>query len=123
MSGTQSVRNFISRGGIGLSVKQRAVIPFVLLMGEWNLSSGYDKGYSLLIGLQAGLQFNYKMNQLLLSVEKDNAVSGFELDKSVSQLAWQYNVQANHAVRFIYKRTKYNFYNDEDWSLSYHYYF
>ncbi len=123
ISETQSLRNFTSRGGVGFSIRQQALKPFVLLMGEWQLSSRYDKGHSLLLGLQAGLHLNYKANQLILSYELDDAVSGFELDRNISRLQWQYNLQVNHAVRLIYKRIEYDFFNDEDWSLNYHYYF
>ena len=122
-SDTLSVRHFASRGGAGFSFKHKAIMPFVLLTGQWDLSSSYDKGYSLLIGLQAGLHVNYKNSQFMMRYEKDDAVSGFELDKSESQLQWQYNLHVNHAVRAMYKRTEYDFYNDEDWSLNYHYYF
>ena len=123
LSDEQSVRNFISRGGIGLSIKKWTITPFVLLMGEWNLSSSYTKGYSLLLGLQAGLQFNFKTNQFILSYENNNAVSGFELDNKVSLVQWQHNIQADHALRFIYKRTEYDFYDDVDWTINYNYYF
>ena len=127
LSETDSVRNFISRGGFGFSfdysVKQNSVMPFVLLMGELNLSSDYDKGYSVLLGLQAGVKVNMQANQIMLSDEVDDAVSGFELDRSIVQLQWQYNLQVNHAVRINYRRTEYDFFDDEDWSLNYHYYF
>jgi hypothetical protein len=123
ISESQSVRNFISRGGVGVSIRQQALMPFVLLMGEWNLSSSYAKGYSLLFGLQAGLHFTHQTSQFMLSYEKDNAVSGFELDKTIGQLQWQYNLHVNHAVRLLYKRIEYDFFNDKDWSLSYNYYF
>ncbi|MBE9564862.1 MAG: hypothetical protein IMF17_06410 [Proteobacteria bacterium] len=98
-------------------------MPFVLLMGEWNLSSDYDKGYSVLLGLQAGVKVNIQANQIMLSYEVDDAVSGFELDRSIAKLQWQYNLQVNHAVRINYRRIEYDFFDDEDWSLNYHYYF
>ncbi len=123
MSKTQSVRNFISRGGAGFSFRKQEIKPFVLLIGEWNLSSSYAKGYSLLLGLQAGLHVNFKANQLMLSVEIDDAVAGFDLDKKITQVQWQYNLQVNHAVRAVYRRTQYDFFNDEDWALGYNYYF
>ena len=123
MSATESARNFISRGGLGFSFKQHAVMPYVLMMGEWNVSSDYDKGYSLLLGLQAGMQLQLSNNQLVLSYQIDEAVSGFKLDRAVSQLRWQYNLQVNHALRVVYKRTEYDFFNDEDWNLNYQYYF
>lgn len=131
LSETDSVRNFISRGGFGFSfdyrfnngLKQKSVMPFILLMGEWNLSSDYDKGYSVLLGLQAGVKVNIHANQLMLSYEIDDAVSGFELDRSIAQLQWQYNLQVNHALLFKYRRTEYDFFDDENWSLNYHYYF
>ena len=123
LSETESLKNFISRGGFGFSVRQQVLMPFVMLMGDWNLSSRYDKGYSLLTGLQAGLHLNHKANQIMLSYELDDAVSGFELDRSISQFQWQYNLQINHALRLVYKRIEYDFFDDEDWSLSYHYYF
>ncbi len=123
MSKTQSARNFISRGGAGFSFRIQKFKPFVLLMGEWNLSSSYAKGYSLLLGLQAGLHVDFKANQLMLSVEIDDAVAGFDLDKKITRIQWQYNLQVNHAVRAVYRRTQYDFFNDEDWSLFYHYYF
>ncbi len=120
---TRSVRNFITQGGAGLSFRQHEFTPFVLLMGEWNVSSSYRKGYSLLLGVQAGLHFNFKSNQLMLSYTKDAAVAGFDLDRNTSRLQWQYNFQVNHAVRLLYKHIAYDFFNDEDWSLSYQYYF
>ncbi len=127
LSETDSVRNFISQGGFGISfdyrLKRQSVMPFALLMGEWNLSSDYDKGYSLLLGVQAGLKINITKNQLMLSYEADDAVSGFELDRTISQFQWQYNLQVNHALRVNYRRTEYDFYDDEDWSLNYNYYF
>jgi hypothetical protein len=94
-----------------------------MLMGEWNLSSDYVKGYSVLMGVQAGLHVQFKANQLVLSYQADDAVSGFEMDRKISQLQWQYNLQVNHALRLMYKRIEYDFYNDEDWSLNYNYYF
>ncbi len=123
LNDTQSVRNFISRGGVGFSMKSQSFMPFVLLMGEWDLSSSYEKGHSLLLGLQAGLRYSFKRSQLMLEYEVDNAISGFELDKKVSRLQWQYNMKINHAFRLLYKRIKYDFYHDEDWSLNYNYYF
>jgi len=123
MSETDSVRNFISRGGLGFSIKRQAVMPFVLLMGEWNISSSYDKGHSLLLGLQAGVQLSVSANQLMVSYEIDDAVSGFDLDRSITQAQWQYNLQVNHALRVSYKRIEYDFFDDEDWSFSYNYYF
>lgn len=123
LSDVQSAKNFISHGGIGFSFKQQAMMSFVLLKAEWNLSSDYQKGYSLLLGLQAGLRFSYRNNQLLLSYQADEAVSGFDLGRKISEAQWQYNLQANHALRAVYKRTEYDFYNDEDWTLNYHYYF
>lgn len=123
LSESQSARNFISRGGAGFSFKQQTWLPFVLLMAEWNLSSDYQKGYSILLGLQAGLRFTFNSNQLLLSYQADEAVTGFNMDRQISQFQWQYNLQVNHALRALYKRTLYDFYNDEDWSLSYYYYF
>jgi len=53
----------------------------------------------------------------------DEAVAGFELDKKITDLQWQYNLQVNHAVRAIYRRTQYDFFNDKDWTLDYNYYF
>ncbi|MBE9560243.1 MAG: hypothetical protein IMF15_05605 [Proteobacteria bacterium] len=123
MSATESVRNFISRGGAGVSFGQQALIPYALLMGEWQLASSYDKGYSLLLGLQAGIRYHLKTSQFMLSYEIDDAVAGFELDKKITKLQWQYNLQVNHAVRAMYRRTQYDFFNDEDWTLDYNYYF
>jgi hypothetical protein len=123
ISDAESLRNFFSRGGVGFSLRRQAVVPFVMLMGEWNLSSDYVKGYSVLMGVQAGLHVQFKANQLVLSYQADDAVSGFEMDRKISQLQWQYNLQVNHALRLMYKRIEYDFYNDEDWSLNYNYYF
>jgi len=123
MSASQSARNFISRGGVGFSFGQQALIPFALVMGEWNLSSRYDRGYSLLLGLQAGIRYRFKSSQLMLSYEADGAVAGFDLGRKVTSFQWQYNLQVNHAVRAIYRRTEYDFFNDEDWTLDYNYYF
>jgi len=92
-------------------------------MGEWNLSSAYDKGYSILLGLQAGVHLSLPSSQLILSYQADEAVSGFDMGRKVSQLQWQYDIQVNHALRLMYKHIDYHFYNDEDWSLAYNYYF
>jgi hypothetical protein len=75
------------------------------------------------LGLQAGLQLNFNLNRLMLRYQKDKAVSGFNLDRVVSELQWQYDFQVNHAMRLRYKRIEYDFFADEDWSLSYNYYF
>ena len=123
ISALDSVRNFTSRGGVGVSVKQQAVTGFALAVGEWQLASEYDKGYSLLFGLQMGLRLNVSSNQLLLSYELNNAVAGFELDKKITLLQWQYNIVVNHALRVVYRRAQYGFYDDEDWGLNYNYYF
>ena len=123
MSATESIRNFISLGGVGISFGQQALIPYALLTGEWQLASSYDKGYSLLLGVQAGVRYHFKSNQFMLSYEIDDAVAGFELDRKITNFQWQYNLQVNHAVRAIYRRTQYDFFNDEDWTINYHYYF
>ena len=123
MSKTQSVGSFIGRGGAGFSFKLQELTPFALVMGEWNLSSHYEKGYSLLFGLQAGVRYSHKNNQLMFRYETDNAVAGFDLDKKITSFQWQYNLQVNHAVRVIYRRTSYGFFDDEDWTLDYNYYF
>lgn len=120
---TTSVKNFLGRGGFGLSFQKKHFLPFLMLLGEGNLSSHYKKGYSVLLGLQAGMQMNFKSNRLLLSYQSDKAVSGFDLDRKVSQLQWQYDFQINHAVRLRYKLSEYDFFDDEDWSVNYHYYF
>ena len=123
LSATNSVRNFIGRGGFGLSFQRKQFFPFMMLLAEGNLSSHYEKGYSVLLGLQAGLQLNFKSNRLMLSMQTDKAISGFDLDRVESKLQWQYDFQVNHAMRLRYRRSKYDFFDDEDWSLSYNYYF
>ncbi len=123
LSETHSAGQFMSRAGAGFSVRMNQLTPFILLNAEWDLSAQYDKGYSLFAGLQAGLHFNYASSQFLMSYEKANAVSGFDLEHSNSEVQWQYNLQVNHAVRVSYRRTEYDFFTDEDWSLNYHYYF
>ena len=120
---TKSVRNFIGRGGLGLSIQKKHFLPFFMLLGEGNLSSHYKKGYSFLLGFQAGMQLSFKSNRLLLSYQSDKAVSGFDLDRRVAQLQWQYDFQVNHAMRLRYKRSEYDLFDDEDWSVSYNYYF
>jgi len=123
LSEINSVRNFIGRGGVGFSLQKKSFFPFLMFLGEGNLSSHYEKGYSFLLGLQAGLKLNFKSNRLMLSYQNDKAVSGFELDRIVSQLQWQYDFQVNHAMRLRYRRSEYDFFDDEDWSVSYNYYF
>ncbi|MBL4711763.1 MAG: DUF4105 domain-containing protein [Gammaproteobacteria bacterium] len=123
LSDKQSVRNFIGRGGAGLSFKWQGLMPFALLIAEGNVSSSYLKGYSLLLGGQAGFYLNSKAGQFMLSYEIDDAVAGFELDRDITQLQWQYNLQVNHALRLRYKRIQYDFYDDDDWSVVYNYYF
>ncbi len=123
LSETNSVRNFIGRGGFGLSFQRKQFFPFLMLLVEGNLSSHYKKGYSVLVGLQAGLQLNFKSNRLMLSMQTDKAVSGFDLDRVESKLQWQYDFQVNHAMRLRYRHSEYDFFDDEDWSLSYNYYF
>ena len=120
---TRSVRSFVSKGGVGVSMKQQSFTPFILLTGEWNLASSYSQGYSLLLGGQLGLHFNYAASQFMLSYEKADAMAGFDLDKAVAEVQWQYNFQVDHAMRLHYKRTDYDFFEDEDWVLGYHYYF
>jgi hypothetical protein len=123
LSQSESVRSFITRGGAGVSMKKQAFKPFAMLIGEWNLSSDYRKGYSLLAGVQVGVFVNYRTSKLELSYEKDVAVAGFELDKDTFQAQWQYNFQVNHAMRLQYRRIDYDFFDDEDWTVGYHYYF
>jgi len=55
--------------------------------------------------------------------KNDYAVVGFDLDIKITRFQWQYNLLVNHAVRALYRRTQYVFFNDEDWSLDYRYYF
>ena len=123
LSETNSVRNFISRTGVGLSFQKNKFTPFVMMMSEWNLSSHYEKGHSILVGLQTGLQLNFKSNRFIWSFQNDKAISGFDLGRLISQLQWQYDFQVNHAMRLGYKQIKYDFFEDDDWSLSYNYYF
>ena len=54
--------------------------------------------------------------------QADDAVAGFDMEK-ITSFHWQYNLQVNHAVRALYRRTEYDFFNDEDWTLDYNYYF
>ena len=118
-----SVMNFLGRSGLGLSIQKKHFLPFLMMLGEGNLSSHYKKGYSVLLGLQAGMQLNFKSSRFLLSYQSDKAVSGFDLDRRVAQLQWQHDFQVNHAMRLRYKRSEYDFFDDEDWSVSYNYYF
>ncbi len=46
----------------------------------------------------------------MMSYQADEAVSGFELDRQITQVQWQYNLQVNHAVRLTYKRIEYDFF-------------
>jgi len=123
LSQSKSFNSFITRGGAGVSVKKQALMPFVLLIGEWNLSSDYAKGYSLLAGVQIGTFIHYKTSQFELSYEKDVAIAGFELDKNILTVNWQFNLQVNHAMRLQYRLIEYDFFDDEDWTVGYHYYF
>ena len=36
-------------------------------------------------------------------------MAGFDLDRKITRFQWQYNLQVNHAVRALYRRTQYDF--------------
>lgn len=73
--------------------------------------------------MQAGVRYHFKVTSLFLSYEIDDTVAGFELDREITNFQWQYNLQVNHAMRALYRRTEYDFFIDEDWTLDYNYYF
>jgi hypothetical protein len=117
-----SVRNFISRGALGISTNVNSIMPYLFMTAEGNFSSHYDKGYSLLGGIESGI-YILSAGQWQVSVKKEQALSGAELGRLESIVAWQIGLAVNHAVRFQYRLTRYDFFNDEDWSAGYHYYF
>lgn len=123
MSSTRSSRNFITRGGAGVSYRKHRLTPYLLAITELNVSSSYSKGYSALLGLQAGVLLDLKQHQIHLRYEQDTAVAGFTLDRSEFRLGWQFNLGVDHGLRLSYRLTRYDFYDDEDWTLGYHFYF
>ena len=118
-----SVQTFLSRGGAGYSVNWQNLTPFVLLTTEWNLAKQYEKGYSLYLGAQAGSLLQTPFGQGLLSIEKENAVAGFELDKTLYRAQWQFNLGNNTALRFNYRKIRYSNFDDNDWSVVLNWYF
>ncbi len=107
---------FITRGGAGLSAAWGKTLLFSMAVLESGISRHYEKGYSLLAGLQAGAVVDYGSGQIVLSYEADETLSGQEADRIIAQLEWQLNLTTNTALRFGYRNTDYSTFDDTDWN-------
>ncbi len=114
---------FVTRGGAGFSKKMFSSNVFAMAMFEAGASDKYEKGYSTLAGVQIGASILFTGGQVLMTAESDNAFSGFELDKDIVATELQFNLAGNTALRFIYKKTRYDDFDDTDWSLRLQRYF
>ena len=118
-----SVQSFLLRGGAGYSFHWQGFSPFAMAVTEWNLAKQYDKGYSLYVGAQVGSLLTTKIGQGVFLIERDTAVSGFELDKTRYEIQWQFNLDVNTALRLAYRKKHYSQFDDNDWSLNLNLYF
>ncbi len=118
-----SVQTFLLRGGGGYSVKWHSLTPFLLATTEWNLARQYEKGYSLFVGAQLGTLLATDFGQGLVQLQRDEAVSGFEQDKTTLLAQWQFNLDTNTAVRLGFKEIHYRDYSDKDWFINMNLYF
>ena len=53
----------------------------------------------------------------MVTVESDETFSGFEQDKNIVAAELQINLSINTALRFIYKKIRYDTFDDTDWSV------
>ena len=118
-----SVQNFLTRGGGGYSFKYKALTPFLLATTEINLAKQYEKGYFLYLGAKAGSLFNTRLGQGLVSVQRDAAIAGANLDRTLYKAQWQFNVTNDTALRLGYQKIRYESFDDNDWFVNVNVYF
>lgn len=118
---------FQSRGGAGYSKRWSTATAFAMAVAEVAGSSHYDKGYSLLTGVQLGASILFSRGQLLVLLETDDAFSGFERDKDSASIQMQLNLHTRAGLRLGYRSTRYTSgplrFDDDDWFVRLQWYF
>jgi len=122
-SATNSDLVFVAKGGAGISKELFGSHVFSMIMLEADASDNYEKGYSALAGAQIGASILFSGGQALLIAENENAFSGFDLDKDTISAELQLNLSTNTALRFVYKKIRYDSFYDMDWSVRLQQYF
>ena len=125
LSAAESVTNFTAAGAAGISVRYGAFLPYMMATGEWQLSREYDKGHSIMTGVEAG-SYIYPHGlpgQFQIELQHTEAVSGFELGYDSVAAGWQLDIAVDHALRMQYRLLSYDFFDDEDWVVDYNFYF
>jgi len=118
-----SVQNFLTRGGGGYSFKYKALTPFILATTEINLAKQYEKGYFLYLGAKVGSLLTTRFGQGLISAQRDEAIAGAELDRTLYKAQWQFNVTNDTALRLGYQKIRYASFDDNDWFVNVNVYF
>ena len=114
---------FVTRGGGGYSARWANTTLFAMALLEANISGDYEDDYSLLAGAQLGASTQLGFGQVLLLVESDEPVAGFELNRDSVSAELQYNLATNTALRLGYKKIRYDDFDDEDWFVRLQQYF
>jgi hypothetical protein len=114
---------FVTRGGGGYSYRLSGATFFAMAILEVDITDEYTKGYSALAGAQLGASVLFEGGQALLLAETEETFSGFELDKDTASVELQFNLTVNSALRLAYRKTRYEFFDDEDWFVRLQFYF
>ena len=115
LDATQSALALVTRGGAGFSARRRSLDAWTMLMLEAGYARQYDRDYSLLTGLQLGAGYRFSGGQLMLTLESDAALAGFDRDRDSAALVLQFNLGADSAIRLGYKKNRYDLFDDTDW--------
>ena len=114
---------FNTRVGGGISQRALGVIWFGMLTLDTEASDNYTKGYSLLAGLQLGINAAFPGGQLLLTAEHNNAFAGFDFERDRLATGVQFNLGQQSAIRVQYEKTFYDNFDVSDLRASMHWYF
>jgi hypothetical protein len=110
---------------IGGGISQRALgsIWYGMFIMDAEGSDHYAQGYSILPGVQLGMNADFGLGQLSLSAEHNRAIAGYDFSRDRLVAGWQFNITAQSALRLDYEKVFYDSLDVRDLRASVHVYF
>jgi len=96
---------------------------YALLLADMQLADAFDQGYAVLPGLQLGGLLYGAAGQFHLQLETLRDIAGHASEQRSLQLQYQYNLQANSALRLSARWRRYANEDETEWQLGWLRYF
>jgi len=109
--------------GMGLSAGWGRSIVYLLADLAVEYSGYYEKNYKVYLGAEIGAVIPFEASRLLLGVQSLNGISGDKDSRDHYQMGYQFDLDKNHAIRFVYEKVEYDRQENKSLDVKYLLYF